>query len=85
MKFKLESAKTSFYHYDPDDIEEKRLLQTLGFTFIKTDYGWYPSTTEVEINTIEDLIELKEKCIKEIIFDSFDGEYKFVIFNTMEY
>ena len=60
MKFKLTTT-------DPSD----KALESLGFKKAEYKYGTYFENTEIEINTIEELLELSRKCGHSLIIDSY--------------
>jgi len=70
MKFEIH---TSGYTYDDEKTVE--LYKRIGFTFDKEERGFFPTTywrmkvdsSEIEINTLEDLLELQSKVGCELI------------------
>lgn len=58
MKFKLTAT-------DPGD----KYLESLGFKKVEYKYGTYFEDTEIEINTIEELLEFAKKCGQELVID----------------
>lgn len=58
MKFKLTTT-------DSSDKE----LESLGFKKVEYKYGTYFENTEIEINTIEELLEFSKKCGRQLIID----------------
>ncbi len=62
MKFTLTTSRNNYEDY-PNEIEK---LTELGFSF---DESWIEEDIEIEINTLEELIELSEKVGFELIVD----------------
>ncbi|WP_114752280.1 hypothetical protein [Pleomorphovibrio marinus] len=68
MKFKLQTTG-DFYPKD----EERKKLEPLGFKFIPSDYErfYIEGEPEIEINSLEDLIEFSNKFGELIISDGY--------------
>lgn len=70
MKFQLASEQRHFVK--PGESEEMEKLKSIGFEFIKTEI-WYKikdNPIEIEINSLEELINISNVTGYELIVDS---------------